>query len=75
MPGLRRYRGRNEDAPMHATTRRAYSCEFCMTVFAPLLAQADGTVGRLRVQLRAEVQPAWPTRGRTRWKLATGGCG
>ena len=36
----------------------AFACDFCTTVFAPLfVAQADGTVGRPRVQLRAEVQP------------------
>ena len=37
----------------------AFACDFCTTVFAPLfVAQADGTVGGPRVQLRAEVQPA-----------------
>ena len=35
----------------------AFACDFCTTVFAPLfVAQADGTVGRPRVQLRAEVR-------------------
>ena len=40
-------------------TTGEFACDFCTTVSALLfMAQADGTAGRPRVQLRAEAQPA-----------------